>query len=271
MTNMKKAAIALALLGFGAPALAEDKHQLCSERPGLTTNECVIEAGHVQLETGLADWTLERQAGGRTDTLLIGDTLVRIGVGGDLELRVGWTPFGYVRDREGGAIDRYRRAGDVTIGLKRNLIDAQKHGDIGLSLAVIPFATLPVGRAPVGAGDWSTGLQLPVGYRISKTFKLEFTPIVNAAVDKDGSGRHLQYSGALGGKLDITDAISAQAEIELLRDDDPDEQERGTQKIAGISVGLQPDDRTQFDLGTNIGLDRRAPDIEIAAGVTRYF
>ena len=257
---------------WGSAALADDdKHDLCAERPGLTTNECVIEPGHVQLETGLVDWTLERDHGDRTDTILYGDTIARIGVADKWEVRIGWTPYGTVRDSEDGSTDSMHRVGDVTIGLKRNLIDAKDSGNVGLSLAVIPFATLPVGRMPVGDGTWSAGAELPVGYRIDKLLKFELTPEIEAAPDKDGHGRHLLASLAFGPKFSLSEAVSLQTEIELIRDDDPDPQQRGLQAIGGLSLGVQPDDKTQLDLGSNIGLDRKAPDVEVYAGVTRYF
>lgn len=265
------AALGLAMLGATAALADDDKHDLCAERPGLTVNECVIEPGHVQLETGLVDWTLERDHGDRTDTILYGDTLARIGVAEKWELRIGWTPYGTVRDSEDGSVDRYHRVGDVTVGLKRNLIDAKDHGDVGLSLAAIPFATLPVGRMPVGAGTWSAGADLPVGYRIDKALKFELTPTIEAAADKDGSGRHLLYSVAFGPKFSLSEKVSLQAEVEMIHDEDPDPDQRGTQAIGGLSLGVQPDDKSQLDLGTNIGLDRKAPDVEVYAGVTRYF
>jgi hypothetical protein len=256
---------------LAAPAWAQEKHQLCTERPGLTISECVIEAGHAQIETGLADWTLDKQAGSRTDTILLGDTLLRVGVGSGVELRLGWTPYGIVRDRDDGEVSHAHRTGDVLVGVKANLIDAGKHGDIGLSLAVAPFATLPAGRTPVGAGDWGAGAEVPIGYRLSKTLKFELTPRVEAAVDEDGSGRHLAYGAAAGAKIDLVEAVSLQVEGQVKRDDDPDPQERGTEALAALSLAVQPNDRTQFDVGGNAGLNRHAPDVELYAGITRWF
>jgi hypothetical protein len=264
---------AAALVAISAPALAQDadKHQLCAERPGITINECTIEPGHFQIETALADWTRETRGGDRTDTILAGDSLLRVGVADEFEVRLGWTPYGHVRDRQDGTIDNTNGVGDVTIGLKRNLIDAQKHGNVGLSFAVLPFATLPVGREPIGDGTWSAGAQLPIGYRVSKTLKFELTPIVEAAADEDGRGRHALYSAAVGAKVDFSEAVSLQIEAEGLRDDDPDREKRGTQALGALSIGIQPDDKSQFDVGAVVGLDRAAPDIELSVGVTRWF
>ena len=141
--------------------------------------------GRVSVETSLGDWTLDKQGGDRTDTVLIGDTSVRIGLTDSIEAQVGWTPLGIVRERTGGAVDRATRAGDATLGIKANL---RNPDGSGFSVAVQPFVTLPVGRAPVGARDWGAGLVVPLTYDLSKTVNLEITPEVDAAVDQDGRG-----------------------------------------------------------------------------------
>ncbi len=265
--------LAILLAASSAPARADDAdtHQLCSERPGLTTNECTIEPGHGQIETALADWTLEKRHGDRTDTVLAGDTLLRVGVADGFEIRLGWTPYGHVDERQDGVVDRTGGPGDVTVGLKRTIIDARQHGDVGLSLAAIPFATLPVGREPIGDGTWSAGAQVPIGYRVDKTLKFELTSTIEAAADDDGAGRHLLYGTAAGAKLNLSEAVSLEVEAEGLRDDDPDRERRGTQALGAASLSVQPGDRSQIDLGTIVGLDRAAPDLEVSFGVTRWF
>jgi hypothetical protein len=72
-----------------ATAQNSNADRLCSERPGLTTSACITAPGRLQAETGLGNWTLERRDGERVDTVLIADTLIRYGVGGKTELRLG--------------------------------------------------------------------------------------------------------------------------------------------------------------------------------------
>ncbi len=145
---MKRLAVAFLLLP--SAAYAEDR-DYCPARPGLGTPACTIASGRVSVEMGLADWTRDDNPDQREDTILIGDTLVRIGLTDTVEAQVGWTPFGHVRTRDdnGGAIQTADRAGDALIGLKVNL----RHPDgSGFAAAVQPFVTVPVGRSPVGAG-----------------------------------------------------------------------------------------------------------------------
>ena len=249
-----------------APASAENKRDYCPRRPGIGTNPCTISAGHVSVETALADWTLERGDGERTDTILFGDTLVRVGISGSTEVQVGWTPVGIVRDRSGGAIDRRTRSGDATLAIKANLL----HPDgKALSVAVRPFLMLPVGRMPVGKGDWSAGVALPVSYALGDTLTVQSTSMVEAAVDKDGRGRHGAYSEIVGLEVKADKAVSVMLEAEVSRDNDPEEHR--TRELAAASLAWMANDDLQFDAGMVAGLNRAAPDIELSLGVSRRF
>lgn len=257
---------AMALL---VPAIAHADDQdrdYCPARPGLGTPACTMAPGQVSVETSLGDWTLDKQGGDRTDTVLIGDTSVRIGLTDTIEAQVGWTPLGIVRERSGGIVNRATRTGDATLGIKANL---RNPDGSGLSVAVQPFVTLPVGRAPIGAGDWGAGLVVPITYDLSKTVNLEVTPEVDAAVDQDGRGRHLAYSGVIGVGFALNDAVTFTLEDQLVRDEDPSG--ATTQDLVSASLAWMPRKTLQLDVGAVAGLDRNAPDVELYAGIARRF
>jgi len=255
------------LLLLPASAFAEDR-DYCPARPGLGTPACTIAPGHVSIETALGDWTIDNDADQREDTILIGDTLVRVGVTDSLELQAGWTPFGHdrTRDKANGAIDSANRIGDATLGLKANL----QHPDgKGLSIAVQPYVTVPVGKRPIGAGDWGGGVLMPVTYDLTGSLNLAFTPEIDAAVDADGKGRHLAYSGTIGLGVALTKSLTATLEFQALRDRDPSG--HTAQALLGLSLGWMAKDDLQFDIGCNAGLDHDAPDAELYAGISRRF
>jgi hypothetical protein len=265
-------ALACGMAAVPAAAMAQNSNadRLCSERPGLTTSACITAPGRLQTETGLGDWTLERRDGERVDTVLIADTLIRYGIGGKTEVRLGWTPFGVQRDRDAdGAVTRARRVGDASIGIKTSFVE--RKGDIGWAVSGIATALLPVGRQPIGAGDWGATFQLPVTYRTSKTISLQVTPIVSAAVNDDGGGRHALYGGAAEIEYSFSEVLKADLSTQVTRDDDPDRTVRGTPALGSLAVSWQSDRNTQFDLGTNVGLNRAAPDIEAFVGVSHRF
>jgi len=259
----------LGLMFVAAPALADDGlRELCADRPGLDTPACTVDAGHLQVELGLGDWTLDKQADSRTDTIGIGDISARYGLGTRTEIRLGWSAYGHVRtrDRASGAIDHLSGVGDVTLGLKQNL--AHPDGN-GFALALLPYATLPTGKNGVGAGDWGAGLLIPVSYDLSDALTLEATPEVDAAVDEDGNGRHWAYGGAAGLGIKLSEKISVSIEAQLIRDNDPSG--HATQALSGIFLAWQPKDRMQFDVGAQAGLNRNTPDAELYFGISEKF
>jgi hypothetical protein len=264
---MRLSLVAIPLLFAAIPAFA-DERDYCPARPGLGTPACTIAPGRVSVETGLVDWTREEDFAERSDTILIGDTLVRIGLTDSIEAQIGWTPFGHVRTRNGlvGTVDTADRVGDVALGFKANL----RHPDgSGLSVAIQPFVTLPVGRNPVGVGDWGAGIVVPVSFDLSNTISLQFSPEADAAVDQDGKGRHFAASATVGIGVAISKTVSGTVEFQTLRDEDSAGRTR--QALASMSLGWMPRDDWQIDIGAVAGLDRDAPDTELYLGLSRRF
>jgi hypothetical protein len=264
---MRYLIVALALGCVALPAAAQER-DYCPARPGLGTPACTIAPGRVSLETGVADWTRDDTPGERSDTVLIGDTLVRIGVSDTVEAQIGWTPFGTVRTRDKvtGMVDKANGIGDVYVGLKANL----KNPDgSGFSVAVQPFAVLPVGGSAIGAGDWSAGLVVPMSFGLNDKINLQFSPEVDAATDGDGSGRHFAYSGTVGLGFSLSDAVGATVEVQAASDEDP--AGPSTQVLGALSVAWMTSDDFQLDVGTNVGLNRDAPDVELYFGFSRRF
>ena len=250
---------------WGSPAAAQER-DYCPERPGIDTPACTMAKGRVSVETAFADWTRDDQAGSRQDSVLIGDTLVRLGVSDTVEVRVGWTPFGHDRTRDATGVESLNRVGDVSLGLKANLRDPDGSG---LSIAVLPFVTLPVGRTPVGRGDWGGGILVPVTYELSDTVSIDLTPEVDAAVDEDGHGRHVAYSSAAGLAFKLNTVLTLTGEVQALRDDDPDG--ATTQAVAALSLAWSANDDLQFDIFGAAGLNHDAPDARLYAGIARRF
>ena len=257
------AAVTAVLAGTGAAAQERD---YCPERPGVDTPACTMAKGRVSVESSFADWTRDDAVGERQDTVLIADTLVRVGVSDTVEARIGWTPFGHDRTRDASGIDQGNRIGDVSLGMKASLFNPDGRG---LSIAVLPFATLPVGRTPIGAGDWGGGMLVPVTYELSDTVAIDLTPEVDAAVDEDGHGRHIAYSSAVGLAFKLSKTLTLNGELQALRDDDP--QGATTQALAALSLGWDASDDLQFDIFGAAGLNHDTPDARLYAGIARRF
>ena len=176
----------------------------CVDRPGANTPPCTLEAGQVMAEMSLADWTLERSGDQRTDTVLAGDLLVRVGLGEATEARVGLTPYGHyrTRTRATGAIDAGAAVGNLYLGVR--------HGFSGSDgpVAVQLFVTVPTGRTPIGAGTWTAGALLPLQFSLSDAVSFAATPEVDALADASDRGHHLAFGSAAGVSVGLADDLS---------------------------------------------------------------
>ena len=247
-----------------APAMAEER-DFCASRPGLDTPPCIANVGRPVFELGITDWTLDRQADSRTDTLATGQALVRIGLADSTEVQIGWTAYGHVRtrDRASGATTRVGGIGDVTLALRRSL------GPANGPIAIQPYVTLPTGGDAIGTGDWSAGVLLPIALPLGKGVQLALTPQVAAAVDSDGAGRHLAFGSAIGISTPLTPSLSGAIEASVARDDDPTG--ASTTALASASLACMVAPNTQLDVGSVAGLNAASPDIELYIGISRRF
>jgi hypothetical protein len=265
------ASLVLTSILAASPGLAQkadkaengDELRFCPNRPSLGSSACTTNRGHVQFEYSALDWQRDYNAEERDDQLIVADMLARIGVGEHTEVQIGWTAFGTDRDRRknAGGVSRVSGVGDVRLGVRQNLQNPD--GD-GLSFGIEPFVILPLGRQPIGDGDWEGGAVIPVAYDLSNSINLAFTGQVAALADEHSRGRHLNYSGILGLGYKVSNKITWTSELSLERDDDPVGGE--THVLAAQSIAWQPTKRTQFDLLTAIGLTRTTPDVRIAIG-----
>ena len=198
--------------------------------------------------------------------MLVGDTLLRIGLSEHVEALVGWTPLCRHRsqDKATGLTETVSGVGDVLVGIKANV---QNPDGSGLSIAVQPFAVLPVGRDPVSAGDWGAGVVVPMSYDISDRLNLQLSPEVDAAPDSDGRGRHLAYSATFGLGVALSEAVDLTAEIQAARDHDP--AGRSTPLLSALSAAWMASDDRQFDLALNLGINRDAADVELYFGYSQ--
>ena len=256
-------AAAVLWLAWSIPATARD---LCPERPGQTTPPCTVEPGHVVLETSAADWSLQQSPDSRIDTITIGQSALRIGLANHAEVAIGWTPFASsrARDKATGFVDRQSGVGDVAIAVKRSF----GSGDAPL-FAIKAYATLPVGHAPSGLGDWSAGMLLPMSLPLTDTVQLALTPEIDAAVNGSVNGHHLAFGGAAGLGFKLSKTVSLGTDVRVLRDDDPSG--NATKATAGMSIAVQSGENLQFDTGSNVGLNSNSPNVEIYVGISKRF
>jgi Putative MetA-pathway of phenol degradation len=267
MKKFQALAIFVILGSISNLANAAPERDLCADRPGLGTPACTVAKGQIMVEAGIGDWTLDRQSGNRTDTIQAAQILTRIGLGDHLEAQIGWNGYGHVRIRDViGGVNTAKGAGDIRLALRRNLINPDGSGT---SLAVMPYVTIPIGKSPIGAGDWGAGVIVPLSVSLPNNIGIAFTPEIDAAVNQSGNGRHVAFGSVAGVSFPLTKALSLTSELSWFRDNDPSGHSSRT--LSGFSLAWQPSKKLQFDIGTNVGVAGIAPDQEIYFGVARRF
>src|SRR4051812_41403341 len=85
--------LAGALLGIGGTGWAAGEPPICADRPGKATSTCTVPAGRWQVETGLADWTLDKSSGERDTSLVVGETTIKFGLTDRSDIELDVTPW----------------------------------------------------------------------------------------------------------------------------------------------------------------------------------
>ena len=242
-------------------------HPYCASRPSLGAGACIADVGHPMLEMGIGSWEHDRAGGATTYRLTGGETLIRVGTGARTELQIGWTAIAVEQTTIGGGVSERRTGiGDVTLALRRSL---RNPDGSGLSIAVQPHVTVPVAQRPIGAGSWSIGVLVPIGYQLNDSVQIQFTGAVDAAADADGHRRHAAWSGIGGIAVMLSETVSTTTEVFVGRDDDP--AGGTTTMLAAFSGGRQIADDSQIDAGITVGLNGVSPDRRLFFGFSHRF
>ncbi|MGE5562623.1 MAG: transporter [Bacillota bacterium] len=241
-----------------APVHAADEQPICADRPGKATSACTVPIGHWQVETGLADWALQKSGGERDTALVLGETTVKYGLTNASDIEVDVTPW----ERADGVAG----IGDLKLIYKQRLTAA----DAALQIVAMPVVKAPTAKHGLGNGKWEAGLLVPIAYAIPKTqLSLSLTPEMDWAADGDGHGHHLAMEQVASLGWQATDRLNLSAEIWRGWDWDPSGTTRQASADGAVAYLLGND--VQLDAGANLGLNRETPDVEFYGGVSVRF
>jgi Putative MetA-pathway of phenol degradation len=253
------------VLGVSTAAMA-DEQPICADRPGKATSACTAPPGKWQIESGLADWSLQKSDGERDTSLTIGETTFKYGIGDASDIELDVTPWERMTSRIGGSHESATGFGDLNVIYKQRVTPS----DAPLQVIAMPYIKLPTAKHSLGNGKWEAGLLIPMAYSIAKSpFSIGATPELDWVADSDGHGHHaaMQQVVALGWAA--TDKLNISAELWAAWDWDP----AGTtnQYSTDASVAYLVDKDLQLDAGANFGLNRNTPDVELYTGVSVRF
>lgn len=225
------------------------------DRPGIGFTPAVLGAAQVTLEQGLPDWNRDRQQAISTSQYGA-DSLVRIGLGGPLELPMSGSLYNHLRVTGAGVSYASHGHGDSSLGLKLALPSTTSAFSWGL-LGSVEFTD--------GAKDFRNDRRQ---YLLGAQFNVQVS-------SRNSLGAYLQdiHAGganstefALGDNLSVSPTVTAYAETALLN-----LPRRGHGSLAGVGLAWLITPRIQLDAGFDRRLGGAAPQWQADLGASIYF
>ncbi|WP_254423943.1 transporter [Rhodanobacter sp. C03] len=246
------AAFGTLMLGVGLPALADNPGY---DRPGYGFTPVVLGAGDITVEQGLPDWSRDRQAG-ITSSQYSADSLLRIGIGGPLELQLSSSPWNSLRQSGAGSDYSSQGHGDTILGLKLALPSSNQAFSWGL----------------LGSVEFTDGAK---AFRSAQRQYLLGTQFNLQTNERNSLGLYLQdvrSGGADSSTVAVSDNYALNKTLTLYAEaawlHAPD-QGGGTVAGGGLAWMITP--RVQFDAGFDRRLGGAAPEWQTNLGVSIYF
>ncbi|HEY1505140.1 MAG TPA: transporter, partial [Stellaceae bacterium] len=246
-----------------------------TDRPNVTNTPHTIDAGHVQIETGLYDWTRfhDRTHGGDTvtDAVTLGHINARLGVTNDLEVNATIDSYDRVKtiDNSAGQTTRANGFGDTVIGGKLNLWGNQGGDDPWASgFALQPQVKLPTAQPGIGNNhvEWTIGAPFLINLVDGFHLGLETAPGQERNTANDGYVVGWQNSASIDhvvfGGVDVYLEYAMHMTSEA-----------HTQPRQSLDVGMTypVTDNLAIDSGVFIGINRATPGVEWTSGVSFRF
>jgi hypothetical protein len=255
-----------AMLLVASSAAAADEPPICADRPGKSTPTCTVPAGHFQLETGLADWSLQKANGERHTSLAIGESIFRYGLTDHSDFQLDLIPWQRSISHEPGFHDSASGLGDLTLIYKHRFT---RNGS-AVQLALYPYVKVPTAKHSLGNGKLEGGLLVPIDYSIlNSRFGFNLTPEIDWFANADGNGHHAAMAQVVSLGWQASDKLDVSGDVWSQWDWDPSGTTR--QYSADASVAYLVNDKLQIDAGANFGLNNQTPDVEIYTGVSVRF
>lgn len=260
-----EAFLIMAPLFAGCAHAADDEPSICADRPGKANPTCTVPTGRVQVETGLVDWTHDRDSGVRTDLLSVAATAIKYGLTDRWQVEVDVAPYNALRVHGIGLSERDTGFGDVVIASKYRLTS----GD-GVQVALDPHVKIPTAAHALGNGRVEAGVAMPIDSAIPHSvLSVTLGPELDWLADDDGRGHHLAMVQVAGVGWQASDKLNLSGELWAQWNWDPAGTGRQTSADAAAAYLVTSD--LQLDAGANFGLNRQTPDIELYAGVAKRF
>lgn len=231
------------------PVPTDSMRDLAADRPDATESPITVDAGHVQFEASLVDWS--RDGGDETWTVMASN--LKFGLTDCTDLQIVWDS--YIAEDPG-----LEGFGDVTLRFKWNLW-GNDGGNTGLAL--FPFVKIPTGTA-LSNDVWEGGLIVPFSMGLTERTGLGLMAELDYVDDENGGyDFEFVHTAVLG--FDLSERWGCFVEyIGVLAEDHYEASASG-----GFTYAVHAN--LVLDAGARVGLNGHAEDVGLFSGFTvRY-
>jgi hypothetical protein len=258
------------------PVPADQLRDMDTDRPNVANTPHTVDAGHLQIETGLIDWTHFRfrgqaPAGFVANDFAFGQADFRLGVLNDLELNVVTDAYEIDRTRDDadGRTLQSSGYGDTSFGGKLNLWG--NDGGAGVwatAFAIQPQLKFPTGRGVIGNGRFEGSAVFPLLVNLPMDFHLDVQPGIAFERNTADSGYVTGFANAVS--LDRVVLGDLDVYVEYASDVTT---ERHVKPVQTIDVGCTCSlgKNVVLDTGVACGLNSATPNVEFVAGFSVRF
>jgi len=233
------------------PVPRTQMREMETDRPDVTESPFTVDAGHFQLETDLVRTIRQKTETTQTNTFLINQMNLKIGITGSIAIQIGFQTYGKQREKELETNEKTTTDGhgDFTFRIKQNLI-GNDGGNFALSL--LPYVKFPTSKYE--DSRFEGGLIIPMQYKLPGEWNLGFQVEVDRLKDQDEQAMHTEFLQTLTISHSIIKGLDGIAETYYTYDF------KAHQFSNYINAALQIDVARDFklDAGLNLGIQHTA-------------
>jgi hypothetical protein len=252
------------------PTPCDQLRDFAPDRPDQTEGPFTADAGHLQLEIGIFQYTYvnqpQRFSDIRTDSYEWADTAIKLGILNNLDLELFVPIYNEVDIKRGNTTTRMNGFGDLIVRAKLNLFGNE--GNLPLALGFIPFLKIPTNEDGLGNHAVEGGFILPISFNLPWDFHLFAMTEVDINEDAANTGYHLEYVNSVSLHHAITEKLDSYVEFFT---DVSSERHSGWSGTVDGGLAYSLSKNVILDGGINAGVTRAAPDWQPFIGISLRF
>ena len=257
------------------PTPADNLRDMDTDRPNRTNTPHTIDAGHLQLEAGVADYTYNRDryhgANAQTHALSLGEFNLRLGVLNNLELNTAISSFERddSKDFTTGHREQQTGFGDMVVGGKLNLWGNDGGDDVwATGLAFQPQIKIPTAKSAIGNGHVEYSLGAPLQLRLPAGFQLGLQMTASCERNSGNSG----YVGGWQGSASIDRVLFAGFDVYLeYWSHVTTERHQEFEQTLDVGFTRPLGKNLMLDMGLAFGLNRASDTVNLITGISARF